>query len=939
MKQAITALSLTAVATASSRTKPVDNSFSPVYQSGSVSFDGISVLYRGGESVIAAVDSANEKVPIYYQTVGEDTGVYAHAIYKMDDYQLEPVDPTTFDATFPVAVALSPASEDLNNLFVSSSTADNLGRIAVYEGRYTTWSLQQFLSPTEEYLDVATFFGKQIAFDSNNYDTLYVACANCSSVNSKRHGSIYTYKQGGNKAWSQAQQIYFPNVFNLGFEGLKVNGDLLLADISDKARDDPSATVWESSTVVLRKDASNKFRPEQLLSVAGTDINAFDVEDHTIVLATKEKSYKTTSNAGAVHILAPTTLPPPAPGKPRPVQWSVQQVLYAFDPTTADNYFGIAVDLDGDRLSVQSEGDSSNYIYERASNGKWSLQQTLSLNDEGASSISLSKGTLYSLTASSIDLFDEFQNDECLLISLEDQFGDGWDVAKLVVTRPDGTKDYISNHCDTQNPHQVRYCPRDSSDAGLYRLALVDTTKATNNWEIMWRVLNEKTGDWVYGDISTKLDYEWDATYGYFIDRKVEKALPNSTCVDCPMRPTDKPTPLLRRLKGDDKVHGTQHPTHTPAPTLETSGGAFNWRTLTLVGDTTASWYENEYRAAYYYVTDTKNRRLITKGTFCDTGAATRDCWLDLPDGEYNIRVGGALLRGEPDDLLWRYCKSIQDFTGQQQLTVKIGDSTCYPIALHNNNALCGRTDAVLVVALDFMVMGASTSGTLSLHDNQILSEAIAYALQGVSAEDVSISSAVPSGSGSYLVSANVGFRRSTTGYDTLTVDGINSILSSVETYMAGEGPRNIWAGLQAAQHSNIFHSTTSVQFVSAKLVGSKDIITSPAVDEVVTFSDPASVSSSASTDSQGSSSTMLESISYGGYAVAGVVAALVVGFFAFGRKRVQSALPVSQEDHVMDSSKRVQLKDLNLVAPSVSDLKQLVKDEDEVLKIMLNRP
>ena len=40
---------------------------------------------------------------------------------------------------------------------------------------------------------------------------------------------------------------------------------------------------------------------------------------------------------------------------------------------------------------------------------------------------------------------------------MEDQFGDGWDVAKLVVTRPDGSKDFFQNTCETKNPHQVRY--------------------------------------------------------------------------------------------------------------------------------------------------------------------------------------------------------------------------------------------------------------------------------------------------------------------------------------------------------------------------------------------------------------------------------------------------------------------------------------------------
>jgi hypothetical protein len=944
MKQSLVALGVASASVSVSASKSTvrnNQHLDPVYvTTGAPVLEGIDVLFRGGETIIAGLVPTADELPIYYQSLfpsAPSSTDYETAIYSFDSFVLEPID-ATLDSNFPVAVALSPAEENFNNLFVSSSASNDRGRVAFYEGRYSTWSLQQILSPSDT-MDAANFFGQQLAFDSENYDTLYLGCANCSSTNTKRHGVIYTYKQGGNKAWSQAQQIYFPGVYNLGWEDIKVKGDLLLADISNLPRDTDltPGTDFVSSTVVLRKDKAGNFRPEQVLAVKSTDINAFDVEENTIILAANTQSYKTaTTNAGAVYILSPATLPPPAPGKPRPVQWSVQQVLWSSTPTT-DEYFGTSVSLDGDRLSVQADETDSNYIYQRSSNGKWSLQQTLTLTDDGGdySQTVLSGASLVSLTASTIETFDEYQNDECLVVSLEDQFGDGWDVAKLVVTRPDGSKDYLQNRCETMNPHQVRYCPLDSADAGLYRFSIADASKATNNWEILWRVLNEKTGDWVVGDTNTKLDFEWDATYGYFVDRKVEKTLPNTTCTSCPIRPTEKPTPALRRLKGDDS-RGTHNPTHTPAPTVTVSEGAYNWRTLTLTG-TSDLWYESEYRAAYYYVSDAKSRRLITKGTVCETSTPiSKDCWVDLPDGEYNIRVGGALLRGGSSTLGWSYCKSDNEFNAQQQITVKIEDENCVIFAQHDHNAFCSIVDPTTVVKLDFMVMGAAISDSFSVNDRSALSQGIAHAFPGVSAEDVVISSAVASGSGAYMVSAAVNFRHSTTGYDTLTADGIHTLLSSVETYMAGEGPRSVWSGLQAAEHSNIFHSSTSVQFISAEVVGSKDIPTMTASEEeVVTFADSSTLSTP---ESEPSSSFPFETISYVGYAVAGVVAALIVGLFVSGRKRDQASLPVAQEDAALDTSKRVQLKDLNLNVPSASDLKELVKDEDNFLKVMLSR-
>eukprot|EP00604_Paraphysomonas_vestita_P003456 CAMPEP_0174821098 /NCGR_PEP_ID=MMETSP1107-20130205/5388_1 /TAXON_ID=36770 /ORGANISM="Paraphysomonas vestita, Strain GFlagA" /LENGTH=37 /DNA_ID= /DNA_START= /DNA_END= /DNA_ORIENTATION= len=37
---------------------------------------------------------------------------------------------------------------------------------------------------------------------------------------------------------------------------------------------------------------------------------------------------------------------------------------------------------------------------------------------------------------------------------------------------------------------------------------------------------------------------------------------------------------------------------------------------------------------------------------------------------------------------------------------------------------------------------------------------------------------------------------------------------------MTGSGARTIWGGLQSAEKSSIFHSATSVQFISASLAG-----------------------------------------------------------------------------------------------------------------------
>jgi len=280
----------------------------------------------------------------------------------------------------------------------------------------------------------------------------------------------------------------------------------------------------------------------------------------------------------------------------------------------------------------------------------------------------------------------------------------------------------------------------------------------------------------------------------------------------------------------------------------------------------------------------------------------------------------------------------------QTQLTVQIEDGGCTILGYHSSTALCGGVDGASDTALEFVVMGVEAD-SLSANDLSTLTQAVAYAFNGVSSSDVHIESATPTGSGGYLVRAVVTFRHSTTGYDTLSAEGIETILNNVQTFMFADGPRTIWAGLQATERSSVFHTATSVQYVSSSIVGSRDIpFTTTSVDEVANFADASTVSYN---EKSSSTSSIPEMVSYAGYAVAGVVAALIVGFFVSGRKRVESEVPVvtavavPTQDATMDTSsnKRVQLKDLNLNAPSLSDLKQLVKDEDEVLKIMLSRP
>jgi hypothetical protein len=703
---------------------------------------------------------------------------------------------------------------------------------------------------------------------------MFVACGNCSTVGLGK-GAIYQYSQDPKtKTWSQYQQITVPRLNALGDKQIVAYGDLLLASTA-------------TAPVLFRKDPRGEYNPEQLLGV-NSDVTVFDVYDETIVYSVTTANQKLISEAGAVYILAPS-VPKPHPAdpksKPEPTQWSVQQVLYAPVPT-ANAGFGSSVSLDKDRLAVVDYGtvgtDYFAYIFERGSTtGKWSLQQQLvDSNGQDGSNVIFSDSSLTIVHAdATVGFFNQFKTADCLVLSVEDQFGDGWDEARLEVTSPDGTRDFYHSRCDLPNPHQLRYCPRNVEDTGLYRFRVVDLDKTNgppkNVWELQWRVFNEATATWVVGDWESKMDFEWDSKDFKFLDRKKEKShTPNATCTYCRPRPTDKPTPILRsrQLKGGSGLgsqRSTAGPTSTPSPTLEVTNIG-DWRAIVLMG---AKWFRTDRHGASYYVSNAKSQRLVTSGTLCPGEATGKECWVDLPDGDYNIRVGGALL-ADSSSVQWSYCRIKTPQVGQTQVSVRIADGSCTVISHHRTSSFCLKTEGTATVAIELLVLGVSGAGQLRSEDSEALVSAVASALK-VTSSDVHIVSSAVSAGGAH-VTAEVDIHRSSSfssRADILEVEGIDATMSSLKNYLQGAGHRDIWVGLLSSPHHSIFSQSSSVELLSVEVVGSKDLILEDSVSElssvkeVVSYADRAG--SNYSPNSASESEELLGLVSLFGYAMA----------------------------------------------------------------------
>ena len=801
-------------------------------------------------------------------------------------------------------------------------------------------------------------FGSALAFDRDDFDTLYVACGNCSTSAGKGRGAIYLYEQdkGPKKhSWSQTSIITHNNLYGLGKSKLSVSDGILLA----------SATIGDSSSLrpIVFREIRGEYVPEQILGDRQT-VNNFQVYHDTIALSVGPGAHGGHAIASTVFILESVKPPPikdgPLKGKSPPIQWSVQQVLRPLD-LSADTRFGAGLSFDGDRLAVVS-GDVTTdtaddpaqvvFLYERSSStGKWSVQQVLddanfAATTENPDVYLRGSDLLLVKNSSHVTSYHQFASSDCLIVQVEDHFGDGWDVARLVATAPDGSKEYYHSRCDLPNPHKIRYCPAKIEMEGIYHFEVINGAgKAKNFWELQWRVYDEKRGAWYVGYHDTKMDFEWSFGSQTFTPRHMHKVQPlNDTCVYCTPRPTDKPTPVFRTraLKGgddnsksgDDKHYwSTRHPTSTPAPTLATTN-LENWRSMVLNFGANP-WYNSFHRSVSYYVSDAKSLRLVTSGTLCPGEVSGKVCWVDLPDGEYNVRVGGDVTE-DTAEITWRFCRSQNDIPAKTQISIRVQDGECTALSRHAQSSFCLKTDAQAVVQIEFIVLGVS-HGTLTAYDQDALTNAIAYAFNGVSKSDVSIVAASSGADGLY-VAADITLSQHQ-GYDVLSVDGLDQVMSSIETYMFGNGPRVIWSGLQSAEHRTIFATSTSVQFISAELTGSHDksLVAATAVDEVLSYFDEPTTKYKEPTDSSSDGNLFLNSLSSSGYFLAvGALVALAVGLFVASRRTAASvpanALPnkdysqlEAASEHAPTSS-RVQLKDFNYATPNVADLKQLVE-------------
>jgi hypothetical protein len=494
--------------------------------------------------------------------------------------------------------------------------------------------------------------------------------------------------------------------------------------------------------------------------------------------------------------------------KPRPIHkwWTQVQKLYPSDPH-AFRLFGDEVSIWGDVISIMAEGivesndwsDATNstyqfgsvYMYTRSRTDvdAWTQQQKLynpdaddgiyfheSVDDNyqnfNTSSLANNRfalprlhGSFMSVTSSS--QFGYMMTDtvvwKCLLISVSDGMGDGWDKARLVATAPtdpltrEVKHDTYSQYCDAYNygkndetkplsrklTEVYRYCPLSAEDEGDYVFEVMGNPRGKKGnkgtpsddlyWrEIYWEIYNEFDRKTYRGDAHTKLTFNWGRDDFFFTENKIEREFkPPATCSQCnvweglkssqrkpkPADFTEQRTDALvtRRLN----LYPTPAPTISRSPTMTWDTSITDQWTFYMGRDTsptptwgsTTAWFDKSRNGTgtYFYIYDSNGQNItepLMWGQLCElTGTIADSCETQLlpVGGTYTLRVtGGTDYRR--DEIQWKFCNRIG--TAMQSLVFTKYSSTCLPIAQYSSVDLCEKNGFIVYTSVSQVLNG-----------------------------------------------------------------------------------------------------------------------------------------------------------------------------------------------------------------------------------------
>jgi hypothetical protein len=325
----------------------------------------------------------------------------------------------------------------------------------------------------------------------------------------------------------------------------------------------------------------------------------------------------------------------------------------------------------------------------------------------------------------------------------------------------------------------------------------------------------------------------------------------------------------------------------------------------------------------------------LSTGTMCpwEANPTTKTCWEEYPDGEYILRVGGALDR--VTDHTFRYCKSKNDLGQQSQITFRVSNGDCEIVSYATSAAICSnKVGIVQLSSVTISILGVS--GEIGASERAHIQSAVASVLSGVSASDVRVTSVASDG---YTASVTMTVRASaaSTGVNFADAEQLDAFeantLNSLQT-----NERGIWNALVSADSASAVHSAKAVQFNDFHLTGgdTEALSKEESVDMVIDTAD----ATGENTRAQSSSVDIVGVASVAGYILAAAGAVAVAAFVIVSRNNAAVAnVPVTAPTVELSNTpvmadKRSSLRGSTLTA---KDLHELVRSEEASLQAMLS--
>lgn len=557
-------------------------------------------------------------------------------------------------------------------------------------------------------------------------------------------------------------------------------------------------------------------------------------------------------------------------------------------------------------------------------------------------------GTATRTAAAVKDLASPAMN--CLRIWVEDEFDDGWDVAELIVESPNGIKRSYKTECDSVNPLVHRYCPvfhDEPSSKGIHKMYVINGKEAKFNWEILWRVYDEATAKWYLGDVNTEMDFEWQYRDHEFLNTRMHNMRHNLTCTVCPQDETEwyeyqkklnpeKPKPKAQALQNlrSRALHSrteTSAPSISPAPTIAVD---FNkdWNSIEMINDAgggvTDSWFQGEGWGTFFYISDTKGKKMVYGGSACTAGNVAVSCYVKLDDGDYVLRVTGA---NDPATLQrrWKFCQGLNYQASQTELYFSVVDGVCFPVMTRHQTLVCDNilkiTNLMVEVALsgdysDLIKFSDRVHHNVNVQQLQPIAAGVSTGLQqifGFEEHSSSIVRIISSTAAGIIVLVDVGVK----GFDESMYDILKTIeLGGGQSYRTVVASHVLSSPVSLDQDASVVSATTHVAITSIK-IGSETV--DHAAEDESAFHEITEFIPQTSTV-RSPNELLVKSeyfVALAGYALTLATVIMAIGFlYAKVKQRLNPCDPLVEAAPIKPSVARANLSTLHLVESSSDD-------------------